>query len=215
MDINNFIKKNNITISIQNKTNKKSIKHNFNNEDELIDFLCKEHNEQEVILMCGYQGSGKSYLTKLINTKYEKYKIINLDTLKTKTKSIKFLNHYLNQGYSVIIDNTNPSKENRSNYINEIKQYNKNIKIRCIKILNNIYLSKHLNHFRYITNNYNILIPDIAYTMFNKYYVSPSFNEDIDEIININSFCYENNKNNKYMKMLYSVYYPKCYNVIE
>ena len=214
IDINNFTKKNIISISIQNKDDNKTKKKNFKNINELINFIC-DNNNQEVILMCGYQGSGKSTLSKLINTIYNNYKIINLDILKTKSKAFKLINDYLNEGLSLIIDNTNPSINSRYCFINKIKEYNKNIKIKCIKFMTNIYLSKHLNHYRNIKNNFAVLIPDIAYTMFNKNYSNPSFNEDIDEIINIYPYCYDEYKNDKYINMLYSVYYPKCYNVIE
>lgn len=214
IDIINFTNKNNIIISSQKNNNSKIVKNIFKNENELIDFICKD-KKQEVLMMCGYQGCGKSTLSKLINSKYDNYKIINLDILKTKLKALKLMNDYLNKGFSIIIDNTNPSKENRFVFINKIKEYDENIKIKCIKFTMNIYLSKHLNHFRYITNKCPILIPDIAYNMFNKNYSNPEFKENIDEIININPYCYNEHKNNKYMNMLYSVYYPKCYNIIE
>ena len=165
--------------------------------------------------MCGYQGCGKSTLSNLISSKFHNYKIINLDIIKSKSKSLKLLNDYLNKGFSIILDNTNSNINNRTIYINQIKQFNNNINIKCIKFLMNIHLSKHLNHFRYISNQCPILIPDIAYTMFNKNYSNPDFNENIDEIININPFCYNNLKQNKYMNMLFSVYYPKSFNVIE
>jgi len=214
IDVNNFINKNNIIVSVQFKDNPKIIKNNLKNEDELINFICKNKDKQEVLIMCGYQGCGKSTLSKLINAKYNNYKIINLDILKSKPKSFKLMNDYLNKGFSIIIDNTNPSKENRLNYINKIKEFDENIKIKCIKFNMNIHLSKHLNHFRYITNQCPILIPDIAYNIFNNNYSNPDFNENIDEIINLNPYCYNEYKNNKYMNMLFSIYYPKCYNVI-
>jgi len=215
IDIINFINKTNIIISTQKKNNSKIIKNIFKNENELINFICKDKKEQEVILMCGYQGCGKSTLSNLISSTFNNYKIINLDILKTKSKAFKLIDTYLNQGFSLIIDNTNPSKENRFSYINKVKEFNNNITIRCIKFSMNIHLSKHLNHFRFITNQCPILIPDIAYNMFNKFYSNPEFNENIDEIIIINPYCYDKFKNNKYMNLLYSVYYPKCFNVID
>lgn len=213
IDITNFINKQNIFISIQKKENTK--KYIFKDENELIDFICKNNINQEVLIMCGYQGCGKSTLSKLINSKYNNYKIINLDTLKTKSNINKNINNYLNNGFNLIIDNTNPSIINRYFYIHKIKEFNKDIKIRCIKFMMDIHLAKHLNHFRYITNQIPILIPDIAYNMFNKNYSKPELHENIDEIISINPYCFVENKNNKYMNMLYSVYYPKCYNVIK
>ena len=67
-----------------------------------------------IIIMIGIQGSGKSTFCKNF---LADYKIINLDTLKTRRKEQEAINECLATGESFVIDNTNPTKEERKKYI--------------------------------------------------------------------------------------------------
>ncbi|XP_065562164.1 uncharacterized protein F21D5.5-like isoform X2 [Artemia franciscana] len=74
---------------------------------------------QEVIVMVGAQGSGKSHFVKkhLIP---KGYKWINRDTLKDWKKCVKEMQKGLESGSSVVIDNTSPDKESRAKYISAV-----------------------------------------------------------------------------------------------
>lgn len=133
---------------------------------------------KEMILLVGYQGSGKSYLSNILKTKYD-YVIVNNDTLKLKSVINKVIYEAINNDKSIVIDNTNPSKEVRKYYIH-IAQKN-NYKVRCIKLKTSYMLSKHNNAYRMIKGGR--LVPDVGYNMFKKNYSEPKKEEGIDEII--------------------------------
>ena len=71
---------------------------------------------QEVIINVGFPASGKSTFTKnyIISKGYE---CINQDTLKTKQKCLKLFIENLQNGKSIVVDNTNLSKDSRKMFI--------------------------------------------------------------------------------------------------
>ena len=71
--------------------------------------------EKTMIIIIGIQGSGKS-------TFYRKYLAdnfihINLDTLKTRYQERLLIDQCIQQGKSMAVDNTNPTKVDRQRYI--------------------------------------------------------------------------------------------------
>jgi hypothetical protein len=66
---------------------------------------------QEVIIMIGYPGFGKSTIVSQI-FKPAGYEIMSGDELKTSTKMIKVATPFINKGKSVVFDATNPAKRN-------------------------------------------------------------------------------------------------------
>ncbi len=71
--------------------------------------------KRTMILMMGLQGSGKSTFCREIlgNT----YVYVNLDTLTTRHREKLLIQECVEQGKSFIVDNTNPTKEDRLRYI--------------------------------------------------------------------------------------------------
>ena len=69
----------------------------------------------EAIIFCGIQGSGKStfYLQKFFRTHVR----ISLDQLNTRNKENVFLQTCLELQQRFVVDNTNPTKEDRARYI--------------------------------------------------------------------------------------------------
>ena len=63
---------------------------------------------QECVIMVGGPGSGKSTF---VTTKMKNYVRVNNDTFKNLKKCAKVCREALEQGKSVVIDNTNPTKE--------------------------------------------------------------------------------------------------------
>jgi bifunctional polynucleotide phosphatase/kinase len=139
---------------------------------------------KDFIILVGYPGSGKSSIANLI---FEKglcnniyYKIINRDTLKTIPKCIKETEYSIKNNMSIIIDNTNPSKESRKIFIDIAKKYKYNVKVI---IVNTSYLeSYHRNYYRHTEHNTPI-IPLIAYNIFKSKYEKPTLSEGIDSIM--------------------------------
>ncbi len=76
--------------------------------------------------MVGAPGSGKSSFCKNYLPNYVR---VNRDTLKTKEKCYKVAEQEINNGKSVVIDNTNPKHDDRKYFIDLGKKYG--LKIRC------------------------------------------------------------------------------------
>ena len=73
----------------------------------------------EIVIFCGIQATGK---TTFYKDKYFKTHIrISLDQLNTRNKEHKFIETCIVTGHPFVIDNTNPTKEDRSKYISIAK----------------------------------------------------------------------------------------------
>lgn len=155
-------------------------------------------NHQEMIIMVGYPGSGKSYYSTNVICTNNQYKYINQDILKTASKCAKMCETELKNKNSVVIDNTNSSKKTRKTYIDIAKKYG--VKIRCIQFITDISIAKHNNYYRNCTIGVK-LVPDIAYNMYKKYYEDPDTAEGFYVVEQID-FTLDSNKIdiNKYKK---------------
>lgn len=136
-------------------------------------------NEKEMIIMIGYQGSGKSYISSQIE-KNNRYVVINMDTIKSKDKCIKMTEELLKENKSVVIDQTNPDKTTRKIWIDLAKKYS--YKIRAIQMTTSFELSKHNNYYRYLMFGTK-LIPTIAYNIYKSKFENPNVKEGFNEII--------------------------------
>lgn len=83
-----------------------------------------------MVIFSGAPGAGKSTFWHNYMPQYER---INRDTLKTKEKCYKVAEEFINKGKSVIIDNTNPKKEDRKYFLDLAKKHN--YKARCFFFL--------------------------------------------------------------------------------
>ena len=73
---------------------------------------------KRAIIMMGIQGSGKSEFCSRCLRDITR---INLDTLKTRNNERRMLEECLAKGSDFVIDNTNPTKEDRARYIPKAK----------------------------------------------------------------------------------------------
>jgi bifunctional polynucleotide phosphatase/kinase len=137
-----------------------------------------------IIMMVGLPGSGKSLFVK-DNLENIGYFRINMDILKTKKRCLTESEKLLKQNLNLVIDNTNPDKISRKEYIDLAKKYNYNIE--CFNMTTDIKLSKHNNYYRnYKSLGLNKLIPTIAYNIYSKKYQEPDILEGFDKIKKIN-----------------------------
>lgn len=76
----------------------------------------------EAIIFVGIQASGKSslYFEKLSKTHLR----LNLDMLKTRHRETILLDACIKAKQPIVIDNTNPTKEDRKRYIEKLKSNN-------------------------------------------------------------------------------------------
>jgi bifunctional polynucleotide phosphatase/kinase len=172
----------NIEISIESDVDE--------SESEII---VQENEVQEIVLLIGPPSSGKSTFCA---SYFPNYTLVNMDTLKTKAKCLKATREAIAQGKSVIIDNTNPSKKSRAEYISIIKGKMKdqpkidgsshNITVRCVVMDVSKDLALHLNMLRVkMTQGKRKKNPTVAYNVYYKNYETPAKEEGIDEIITL------------------------------
>lgn len=90
--------------------------------------------------MVGSPGSGKSHFTK---NHLKDYEYVNRDTLGSWQKCISAVEQYLNQGKSVVIDNTNPDPTSRQRYTKIAKKCN--VPVRCFVMTTSMQHAKHNN----------------------------------------------------------------------
>ncbi|XP_015599277.1 uncharacterized protein F21D5.5 isoform X2 [Cephus cinctus] len=137
--------------------------------------------EQEVIIMVGGPGSGKSHIAK---TYLAGYQHINRDTLRSWQKCVTHMDEALSKGKSVVVDNTNPDPVSREKYI-KVAQMHK-VPTRCFVMATGLEHSKHNNKFRELTDSKHQTITDIIINSYMKNYKPPSLDEGFSEIVKIN-----------------------------
>lgn len=129
-----------------------------------------EYPKQEVIIMVGYPGSGKSTVASQL-CKNTKYVVISGDIYKTSSKMIKQAVPFVEQSKSIIFDATNSSAKKRSEYIEFAKKYN--LHVRCFYLQTSLSMSFKYNKLRTDKNQ----VPKIAYSVYSKYFNEPDENE--------------------------------------
>lgn len=152
---------------------------------------------QEMVIMVGYPGSGKSSISNDIFgigfVKEIYYKIINRDNLKSIDKCIKETVSSINNGMNIIIDNTNPTTKSRKIFIDIAKKYNYSVTV--VEVLTSYEESMHNNYYRHIKYKKE-LIPEIAYRIYKSTYDKPTMSEGINKILSsgVNIFDPQYNK---------------------
>lgn len=140
-------------------------------------------SSQEIILLVGFPGSGKSFVCREY-LKPAGYEIINRDTLSTQQKCIAAINTATSGGKSCAIDNTNPDPTTRKRYIEEAKRLK--LLIRCFLFNASYEQAKHNNKFRELTDDSHAKISDMVFNVYKSKYVEPSVKEGFDEVIRVN-----------------------------
>lgn len=154
--------------------------------DNLNNDHIKFDNNQEMIIMVGSPGSGKSTYSEnyLVNKGYIR---INQDILKNQKNCMKKAENEIKNKKSVVIDNTNPTINVRKNYINLAKNYK--LKVRCFYIDIPKQLAFHLNNLRNVNNerkHFSESVNQIPIHTFYKHLEIPTLEEGFDEIVNLN-----------------------------
>ncbi|KAJ9089541.1 DNA kinase/phosphatase Pnk1, variant 2 [Entomophthora muscae] len=143
-------------------------------------------NCQELVLMVGLPGSGKTSAFKRFLKPHD-YEWINNDTLKTKETCLKATESYLTSKKSVVIDNTNLDSATRKLYIDLAIKFK--AQVRCFVFSMEFRLCKHNALFRSnslcpsLVNGKPIAaIPDVVFNTFLRKYQQPDVKEGIDSI---------------------------------
>ena len=142
-----------------------------------VDFKPKD---VEMVILVGLPASGKSTFVKTY-MEPNKYIAVNRDELKTQDKCMKLCSDSLKAKKSVVIDNTNPSKDSRQSYINIAKKLG--VPVRCFHFQATKELAEHMNMFRQTQSAGKIRrVPAVGYNMFKSKFVAPDISEGFTEI---------------------------------
>lgn len=133
------------------------------------------------MLLVGPPASGKSTFFKR-NLSAHNYVHINRDTLSTQAACMKAAEAALTSGKSVCIDNTNPSRKARAEYL-ELAKRHKVPNVRCIVLETPIELCHHLNYVRQSQTRGNVRrIPDVGYNVYKGQFEEPKLEEGFTKV---------------------------------
>ncbi|EGT38438.1 hypothetical protein CAEBREN_24374 [Caenorhabditis brenneri] len=139
--------------------------------------------KQEMIVMVGFPGSGKSTFAKMMAEEYG-YKIVNRDTVGTWQKCVAATRSHLKNGDSVVIDNTSPDVESRGRYIEVAKEFN--IPCRCFVMNCGLEHALHNIRFRVLTKEDGAPISSMILRIHQSKYKEPDQKEGFDQVVKVN-----------------------------
>ncbi|WP_044212481.1 AAA family ATPase [Flammeovirga sp. OC4] len=128
----------------------------------------------ELIIFTGIQGSGKSTLYK--QEFFNSHIRVSIDLLNTRNKENKLLDFCFQTQSKIVIDNTNPSQEERAKYIELGKQFK--YKIVSYFFESNYEECLERNNLRSGKER----IPEVGLKSFLKKLSEPTFAEGFDEL---------------------------------
>jgi bifunctional polynucleotide phosphatase/kinase len=145
------------------------IKLKVHSPDEIFKIkTVKPVKHQEIVIMVGYPGSGKSTICSEI-FEPANYYIAHGDELKTSAKMIKMAEAKVANNQSVVFDATNPTKDKRAEYIMFAKKHN--LPVRCIHVNTSMQDAMTRNNLR------EKPIPNIVFYTYRKKFESPEESE--------------------------------------
>lgn len=139
----------------------------------------KTKSEQEMVVMVGYPGSGKTSVVKQLLESSPKYVHIDGDALKTPAKMVKQAKDALLNGKSPIIDSTNPTKAGREKFIDLAKEANASV--RCVWVTTSMQDAMARNANRH--DRGKPAVPQIVYYVYRKKFEKPIVSEGFAEVI--------------------------------
>ena len=140
---------------------------------------------QEVILMVGVQGSGKSYFAEKHLRKQAGYVVISNDKTGGREKSLKLMKKALSDGKSVVIDNTHVNPEARQKFV-DLATGKFAVPCRCFVMATSPAQARHNIVFREIVDTEHDHIGEAIINGYYKKYVAPTKKEGFTDIVKVN-----------------------------
>lgn len=139
-------------------------------------------DKQEIVVMVGVQGSGKSSFSKnyLVSKGYEQ---ISNDKYRSFNKCTQVMEKAIAARKSVVVDNTNPDEDSRQQFIHIAKKHG--LPIRCFVMKTSLDHAQHNLKFRYYSDESIPPIPDMAFNIYKKKFKMPELSEGFDDVIEI------------------------------
>lgn len=132
--------------------------------------------KKNIIIFCGIQASGKSTFYK--QNYFHTHVHISLDLLRTRNRENRFIDLCLETDQPFVIDNTNPTIQDRKKYIDKIKSNKSNTEVICYYFQSKIEDALLRNAER----NGKARIPDIGIRAVHSKMDLPSYKEGFDKI---------------------------------
>jgi bifunctional polynucleotide phosphatase/kinase len=148
----------------------------------LSSFKKLSKSSKRLVIMVGSPASGKSFYShELEKTGYLR---INKDDMKSDAIMLKTYDAGLKEGRNIVIDGTNPTKENRSKWITIARKASYEITIVWMNFP--MYIVEFLNNYRIANNkNQNSHVPAVAMRVYYKKLEIP-LQSECDTLIEIN-----------------------------
>ncbi|GAB0095715.1 Polynucleotide kinase 3 phosphatase [Sergentomyia squamirostris] len=143
--------------------------------------LCGD--KQEMIVMVGSPGSGKSSFVRN-NYSGQKYEVVSRDRLGTWQKCASAAATALQNGKSVIVDNTNPDMESRRRYLEVAKKAK--CSCRAFVMTTTQMQARHNIAFRELIDPTHVKINEIVLNSYKSKFKEPTTAEGFSEIVRVN-----------------------------
>ncbi|ATZ48965.1 Bctpp1 [Botrytis cinerea B05.10] len=158
----------------------------YSSENTTVSPKYKKDNPKDIVILCGSPGAGKStfYWKQLEPLGYSR---VNQDILKTRDRCFKVAGQYLDEGRSVVVDNTNADRDVRSKWIALAAKHS--VPIRCVHFLTSVQVCEHNDAVRALNETMNPekrkILPKLAFTSFTSRYQRPELIEGFQDITEV------------------------------
>jgi len=162
------------------------LKDRFSDKEGLWDsgkiHWARDDDQQELVIFVGWMTSGKSFISQRYFGNSQKYDVLDLTDIPTKTEQNKEITQALESGRSAVLDMNLPTEADRKRVLKLAKSVSPQIRVRCVHVEDvDEKLSFHLDMYREKVAGAKHF-STASYKSYAKKFVPPSESEGFDEI---------------------------------